>query len=392
MPTCPFSSPPADDPFRKARESAGVLPTEFQNERMPMILSHAGVKAAARDWSTYSSDAPFRVPIPSEEDVRSVRQLPIETDPPDHGHYRKIAEPFFNRPKDPAMAASVTVLIQGMLREATAKDAVEVVRDFALPIQSRALALLLNVPMEEAEEWIGWGIHVFHDGPGGAAKGSALEDYIHRRLDKAAAHPGNDFFSALIRADFRGRPLTRDEQLGFVNLTFAGGRDTVINTISGIIGHFVGHPDDLIRMRKHPELVMPATEEFFRFLSPLTHIGRVCPHTTQVGSMTVPPQGRVSLGWASANRDANVFSEPDTVVLDRKPNQHLALGSGPHTCLGALHARLLVRTLLRELPAMVRGITGIEEEPNFEKQADYTRRNGYHRLVVRMESFPSDAP
>jgi cytochrome P450 len=60
-----------------------------------MILRHADVRAAAKDWQTYSSDAPFRVPIPSEEDVRSIRQLPIETDPPEHIDYRKIVEPFF---------------------------------------------------------------------------------------------------------------------------------------------------------------------------------------------------------------------------------------------------------------------------------------------------------
>jgi cytochrome P450 len=353
-----------------------------------MILSHDGVKSAARDWSTFSNDAPFRVPIPSEEDVRSVRQLPIETDPPEHGEYRRIAEPFFNRPKDPVMAAAACDLIRKMLHEAVGQEKIEVVRDFALPLQSKALALLLNVPMEESEEWIGWGTHVFHDGPGGEAKGSALEDYIHRRLDQAAANPGGDFFSALTRAEFRGRPLTREEQAGFVNLTFAGGRDTVINTIAGIIGHFVCQPDDLTRMRKAPELLMTATEEFFRFLSPLTHIGRVCPHETQVGGMTVPPQGRISLGWASANRDTSIFKNPDAVLLDRKPNQHLAFGSGPHTCLGALHARLLVRTLLRELPAIVARIVGIEEEPQLEQQADYTRRNGYRRLVVKMEPLP----
>lgn len=64
-----------------------------------MILRHEEVRKAARDWKTYSSDAPFRVPIPSEEDVRTMRQLPVETDPPDHTDYRRIVEPFFNAPR-----------------------------------------------------------------------------------------------------------------------------------------------------------------------------------------------------------------------------------------------------------------------------------------------------
>lgn len=70
-----------------------------------MLLRHMDVREATRDWKTFSSDAPFRVPIPSEESVRTVRQLPIETDPPDHTDYRRIIEPFFNRRRAPCPRA-----------------------------------------------------------------------------------------------------------------------------------------------------------------------------------------------------------------------------------------------------------------------------------------------
>jgi len=138
------------DPFREKRNSEGVLACEFQGENVPMILRHEEVRKAAKDWKTFSSDAPFRVPIPSEEDVRTMRQLPVETDPPDHTDYRKIVEPFFLRAKDPAVIAHVEALIEGMLSEAMRRDSTEIVREFALPIQSRALAYLLNVPESEA--------------------------------------------------------------------------------------------------------------------------------------------------------------------------------------------------------------------------------------------------
>ena len=72
------------DPFREARNQDGVLKCPFQGEMVPMILRHAAVRQAAKDWQTFSSDAPFRVPIPSEEAVRTIRQLPIETNPPEH--------------------------------------------------------------------------------------------------------------------------------------------------------------------------------------------------------------------------------------------------------------------------------------------------------------------
>src|SRR5438477_6520419 len=99
------------DPFAEARNKDGILECEFQGETLPMILRHADLREAAKDWTTYSSDAPFRVPIPSEEEVRTMRQLPIETNPPEHTEYRAIVEPFFQRAKQPDVIAKVQALL-----------------------------------------------------------------------------------------------------------------------------------------------------------------------------------------------------------------------------------------------------------------------------------------
>ena len=100
------------DPLREAREKSGILKCPFHGEDITMLLRHEDVRQAAKDWQTYSSDAPFRVPIPSEEEARSMRQLPIETNPPEHTEYRAIVEPFFSRPKHPEMIAQVEALIE----------------------------------------------------------------------------------------------------------------------------------------------------------------------------------------------------------------------------------------------------------------------------------------
>lgn len=349
-----------------------------------MILRHADVRQAARDWHTFSSDAPFRVPIPSEEEVRSMRQLPIETNPPEHTEYRAIVEPFFQRAKLPEVIAKVEALIDSRLAAAQGRDSVEVVQDFALPIQSHALTYLLNVPESEAETWIGWGIHVFKVGDG-AKKGHALEAYLEAQLDRAEAAPGEDFFSALVRATYQGRRLTREECMGFGNLTFAGGRDTVIHSISSIIAYFAEHPEALEFLRQDPKRIVHASEEFFRVFMPLTQIGRVCPVETDVMGTAVPPGGRVSLCWASANRDELVFESPDEIRLDRKPNPHLSFGFGTHLCLGAPHARLIVRTLIQKLCDRVKSIQVLEAKPHVETEAAYRRESGYDRLVVRFE-------
>jgi cytochrome P450 len=384
--------PSNSDPFQKARESGPVTECEFQGRPVPMILRHKELREAAKDWKTFSSDAPFRVPIPSEESVRSIRQLPIETDPPDHTDYRRIVEPFFNRPREEWMQEKIRELIEEILGKALAMASVETVHEIALPLQSRSLACLLGMPDSEAEEWISWGVNTLRDGELSQEKGARLEQYIHRQLDRAEAAPGGDFFSALGQAEFRGRRLTREEMLGFSNLVFAGGRDTVIHSITSILAWFAAHPEALKALRADSKLVMSATEEFMRYFSPLTHIGRVCPQAGDLHGTPVAADQSVSFCWASANRDASVFENPDAMQLDRKPNPHIAFGSGPHTCLGALHARVLIRIFLRILSERVDGITVLDKQEHIESVSQFDRTIGYERLVVQFKVREPDAP
>ena len=372
------------DPFKPARTASGVLRATFNGEKIPMLLRFEDVRKAARDWQTYSSDAPFRVPIPSEEDVRRMRQLPIETDPPEHTAYRKIIDPIFRRPTQPEFIARVEALVENLLEDAAAQESIEVVRGFALPRQSRALTFLLNLPETEAEAWIGWGVHVFKDGGDGSAKGTVLENYLTRKFDEAEAKPGADAFSELSRAEYEGRLLTREEKMGFANLIFAGGRDTVINTVAMVFGYLAEHPEALETLRADSKLILTATEEFVRVATPLTHIGRQCPVETPVGPETVAAGNRVSLCWASANLDETVFEAPEELRLNRRPNPHIAFGSGIHLCPGAAHARLMVRSVLRAVCARVKSITLLEATPQIERETSYQRRNAFESLTVKI--------
>lgn len=381
--SCPY------DPFKKARTETGVLEASFDGEQIPMILRYRDVREAARDTETFSSDTPFRVPIPSEEDARSVRQLPIETDPPEHTEYRKIVEPFFKRPSQPEFIDKVNGLVRELLAAAAARESIEIVRQFALPLQSRALTYLLNVPESEADTWIGWGTHVFRDAAPGERKGAALEEYIRAQIDRANIEPGEDFFSKLTQATFQGRPLTRDEMVGFANLTFAGGRDTIINTVTSVIGYMAENPTALATLRDNPKTIALAGEEFVRAISPLTHIARTCPADTVVQEVPVKAGQRVSLCWASANHDETVFESPEEIRLDRKPNAHVGFGSGPHFCLGAPHARLIIRTLLQQLGERVESVELLEAQRNEPSQADYQRHVGYQSLTVKIIEPPS---
>ncbi len=382
------------DPFREARAQDGVLRCPFQGETLPMLLRHADVREAAKDWQRFSSDAPFRVPIPSEEAVRTMRQLPIETNPPEHGEYRTLVEPFFQRAKQADVIAKVETLIDELLTRALRRDSLEVIGEFALPAQSRALTYLLNVPEAEADVWIGWGIHVFKVTGGEFKQGNVLENYLHQQFDLAEAQVKNrandaltvddSLFTALVKATYRGRKLTREEMMGFGNLTFAGGRDTIIYSIANVLAYLGRNPESLAYLRADPRRIVHASEEFFRVFMPLTHIGRVCPVETDVHGVKVPPGGRVSLAWSSANLDETIFEAPTEIRLDRKPNPHLSFGFGTHLCLGAPHARLIVRTLLQKVCDRVAAVEIIRAEPHVEREAAYTRVNGFDSLTARL--------
>ncbi len=375
-----------DDPFQEARAKCPIHVGTFEGERIPMILRHKDVRAAAKDTTTFSSDAPRRIPFPTEEDVRTVRQYPLEVDPPVHAEYRKIVEPFFLRPKLPEVLAMIHALIDRLIDQALDAEDIDAVKDIAIPLQSYALSYMLDVPEKEAELWVSWGIHVFKDGDG-KSKGPFMEKYCQQMFEAAQKNPGDDFFSTLNRSQFQGRPLTLEEKLGCANIVFAGGRDTIIHTVTRIISYFAENPGALEWIRENPDRVTLASEEFFRLFIPLTHIGRVCPVKTDVHGFEVEPGGRVSLCWSSANRDPEVFDEPNEVKLDRRPNPHVTFGFGAHICLGSHHARAIMRGLIRSLAEKVSGIEILEIVELIEEEPDYVRKIGYELLRTKFIPF-----
>jgi cytochrome P450 len=260
----------------------------------------------------------------------------------------------------------------------------EVVEQLALPLQSLALTHLLNVEESEAQEWIGWGIHVFKVTGGEFKKGTLLDAYLERRFAQAQAQPGQDFFSALLQAQVNGRRLTHEECMGFANLAFAGGRDTIIHTVSCALGHLAQHPAALQWLRDDPKRVVLACEEFFRVFMPLTQIGRVSSSDQEICGHSLKAGERIGLCWASANFDPAVFSQPMSIRLDRKPNAHLSFGFGEHLCLGAPHARLVLRSLLQALLEQVGSIEFLGAQVRVEKEAEFERTLGYESLRLRL--------
>jgi cytochrome P450 len=377
------------DPFEQARLEKGFGKMDDQNDPVMMLLRHKDVRKTAHNWKTFQSGAaPGRIVIPSEVNIRDTRQIPFEVDPPMHGDYRAIVEPWFKRPLQADYQEKLTQQINTIVDAVLEKDTVEVVREFSLVLQSRALTLLLNIPFEESETWISWGTHVFRS-EGEALDGdkaNILYDYIDKKIDDSINNPSDDLYSMLLASEVNGKKLTKEEAKGVMILTFAGGRDTVINAVTNSIAYFAEHPESLKRLRSEPEIIGKAVEELVRYFSPLTQMGRVVTEDTQVCEHAIKADSRVSLCWASANRDAAVFENPNDIVLDRKLNPHVGFGFSHHNCLGATHARTILKILVNTLAEKVKSIDIIDYKENIEDLDQFKRKVGFDSIKVKFNA------
>lgn len=196
--------------------------------------------------------------------------------------------------------------------------------------------------------------------PDGTRSAARIDAYVARALDDgAAANPdgpaadGNDAFGRIARATLDGRRLTRREQVGLANLLLAGGRDTVILLLAAAIWHLAGDAPARARLRAEPERWQLAIEEYLRYLSPNPGMERRLTRDVAGEWGSGRAGDVVVLGWGPANHDPRAFEAPGELRLDRRPNPHLAFGSGPHTCVGIHLARLEARVFLEELLAAV---------------------------------------
>jgi cytochrome P450 len=308
------------------------------------------VRAAAKDWSRFSSR------VRGDADVRDYPQLPLEVDPPEHGAYRMLLEPILGRRAIAGHEPDIRAIAARLIGEFRERGRAEAVRDIAIPMVASTIACVLG-RADDAAELASWGMTSWELLPDGSRSGARLHAYIERALDAApdtaaagaSASPDGDAFARLAAATLDGRPLTRTEQVGLASLLLAGGRDTVIHVLCGAMWHLAGDPAARSRLRAAPERLQLAIEEYLRYLSPNPGMER-CATTEVSGSWgSAKPGDVVILGWGPADHDSSAFEAPGAIRLDRRPNPHVAFGSGPHTCVGIHLARQEVRWFLEGL-------------------------------------------
>jgi cytochrome P450 len=209
-----------------------------------------------------------------------------------------------------------------------------------------------------------------------------LLGYFSRLAARRRSEPRDDLVSNLIAAEIEGERLSDEEIQYFCYLLILAGNETTRSAIAGGMLAFLEYHEEWERLQAQPELLPTAVEEILRWTSPVMHMARVAARDVEVRGQQIKAGEKVVLWYPSANRDEEVFANPDHFDIGRRPNDHVAFGYGEHFCLGAGLARLQLRVFFELLAIRLPDITLAGEAERLRS----TFIAGIKHLPVRFEA------
>ena len=274
---------------------------------------------------------------------------PISSDPPFHGVARRLILQAFSpqavAKHEPYTRELAHRLIDGFIDEGRCDGAVQ----YAQQIPPKVISHLMGLDENMGDTFVEWIRGVLEIGATDpevrVATGLKMYHFWAEEVAKRRAEPTDDFMSWLLQQDLDGEPVDDDHAAATFNLLLVAGIDTTWSSIGAALWHLATHPDDRHRLVKEPELLPIAVEELLRAYSPVT-MGRLATEDVTVNGVTIPAGSRVLMNFPAANRDPEVFPEPDDVVIDRAHNRHVAFGIGIHRCAGSNLARMEMQVAL----------------------------------------------
>jgi cytochrome P450 len=240
----------------------------------------------------------------------------------------------------------------------------EFARELAGDLPLQIILEILGVPSEDQAQMLEWTTLFFGmNDPELASSPEAINamlrdmnGYAHGLAVARRSEPRDDMLSLLMAAEVDGEKLSYEEFGGFFNLLLTAGHDTTKNLIVNGMLTLLEHPDQYRRLLAEPALIPIAVEEIIRFTPPVFYFRRTAVRDTEIRGQKIAAGDKVVMWYVSANRDEEVFVNPDRFDIGRIPNEHLSFGHGTHFCLGTalarLEARVVFEELLRRLPDM----------------------------------------
>lgn len=290
----------------------------------------------------------------------------LEMDPPDHTRLRRFAAPSFSPRNVNGFGPRIQAVVDRLLDAAPAGHPFDLVSGLAAPMPITVITDLLGIPDADASEFAQYGATIGSglSGPQSIAHANRLvaaEAQLARIFagvfELKRREPGDDVISRLIEAE--GDTVSAEEMVPLCKLLLIAGFETTVNLITNTVLALLEHPDQWQLLVDDPALAGRAVEEGLRYDAPVQRTIRVAKDVTQVQGQPLRPGQLVVLMIGGANRDPDVYDDPDRFDLMRESSvDHLSFSSGIHYCLGAplarLEATVAIRTLAERFPHLVR--------------------------------------
>ena len=374
----PRSEAVLEDQIAAYDRMRGRCPVAYSDYLHWCLFRHADVMRVLDDHRTFSNAVSSRLSVPNG------------IDPPEHTAYRKIIEPYFGPERmqafEPVCREIAARLASGLPAGGEVELMGELAQRFALQIQCAFMGWPDELH-EPLRQWILKSQAATLGGHRAATAAVALEFDVHirelldlRRLAGSAAP--RDLTTSLLGERIGDRALNDEEIVSIVRNWTVGELGTISASV-GILAHYLAERPDLQqRLRQDPSLLPVAIDEILRIHAPLIANRRVATGAVEIGGREIGAGERITLIWASANRDEEVFGDPDEFRLDRDPAENLLYGAGIHVCPGAPLARLELRIVMEELISRTRGFSLVPARP--PTRATYPA-SGFASLPLRID-------
>jgi cytochrome P450 len=354
------------------------------------VLKHADVAQVARNPKTFSAEIQGVVleNMPPEQ-LEATRNMLLMMDPPRHTAYRKPLVDSFKARVIGRMENQIRVICRSIFAEAADRGDVEFVHEVAGLLPSQVVGELVGIPREDWPQIRIWAEQsTSGQDPDLAAPESysptGMADMAMYAIQFAARRrsepPQEDLASLILAGNFGEGPMS-DIEFGsfFVQLVTAG-NDTTKTMLSSGLHALLSHPDQLADLRQDRTMLPSAVEEILRWANPLHYFRRTATADTELRGTPIGAGDKVAMWYTSANRDEDVFADPQRFDIRRHPNPHLSFGVAQHFCLGVHLARLEGRVFLDELLTAFSSIE-LTGEP---RRIRSNLNNGLKSLPVRL--------
>lgn len=350
-------------PVHRTRLPSGVeawLVTRYGDAKQALADQRLSKNPAHHDEPAHAKG---KTGIPGERKAELMTHL-LNIDPPDHTRLRRLVSKAFTPRTVAQFAPRVQELTDQLIDAFAAKGEADLIHEFAFPLPIYAICDLLGVPREDQDDFRDWaGMMIRHGGGprGGVARSvKKMRNYLAELIHKKRENPGDDLISRLIEASDHGEHLTENEAAAMAFILLFAGFETTVNLIGNGVYALLCNPEQRERLQASLDagetgLLETGIEELLRYDGPVEMATwRFATEPLTLGGQDIAAGDPVLVVLAAADRDPERFTEPDTLDLGRRDNQHLGYGHGIHYCLGAPLARLegqtALATLLRRLP------------------------------------------